>query len=497
MNFGFFKDVSQLGSFKVFFRYPVPRVFLSWYTKLTLFLERRTGVSIKAVIPEKLIMYPPEIYEGLEKIELLKEEGIVKYYTNQLAVFPDEPPMKYRWYAETFVDEGTGMNGFGCDFFNENRAFWAMAGEALERYAIKYFNPNSSENRKESSYKDLGYTNKLNIFLLAGLSPEFRERGLKPYRLKYNENTKFSWVLGTSFISGEPIWVPLQLVSFVTANDMSQGKEPVLIDKITTGVAAHSSHDEATLSGILEIFERDAFMIYWLRKITPQIIDLGSIIDERIEYIQNSFRRYNLELYPLYLKTDTPVHIVASLIIDRTGVGPAASIGACAGFDIVETVYKSIQEAHSARISSRINHETKYKNSEKFTPEALGHIERMEYWTDKNLLPHIQFWTSGKVISVDTITLSYEKNLETHEKLNILKNYLKTNKYETSINNILDPRMEKKIGMSVIAVNIPEFQPLHLRESLPNFHGGRLFEVPEKLSLKTGAKINTIPHFFP
>lgn len=128
-----------------------------------------------------------------------------------------------------------------------------------------------------------------------------------------------------------------------------QHDEPLLRFPISTGAATGVSLDDALYRGICEVVERDAFMITYLNKIVSPQVNLFSIKDKTIYDIANIFKRYKLELVILNLTTDLQIPVFAAVTLDRTGLGPAVSVGLKAGFNIKETIIGAIEESLMVR----------------------------------------------------------------------------------------------------------------------------------------------------
>ncbi|MGH3050467.1 MAG: YcaO-like family protein, partial [Gaiellaceae bacterium] len=134
-------------------------------------------------------------------------------------------------------------------------ALAAAVGEAVERYST-------------------GWTDSAEPVLdtAAGLgdeavSPErfalFSERQYEqagfPFR-PFTAATPICWVRGLALPSCEPAWLPAQLVYMPWR--LRPGETP--IGRATSnGLAAHTTVAEASLTALLELLERDAFMIAW------------------------------------------------------------------------------------------------------------------------------------------------------------------------------------------------------------------------------------------
>ena len=222
--------------------------------------------------------------------------------------------------------------------------------------------------------------------------------------------------------------------------------------------------------------------------------------DSDLERILKIFRRYNLETYILQLTTDFPIHIYLAIVIDRTGLGPAISVGASADFDMKTCLLDALSESLSVRLSLKKNF-----LEEIGAPEELDRHGRLLYWAKEENLPKIDFFLEGPKIKLDLekersiFKESDDKSARRRyyaEKLNLLKKYLERKKYEAVYAELTDPDI-RKIGFRSVQVVIPELQPLHLYESIPYFGGKRLKEIPEKFGFKPAEELNKVPHPFP
>ena len=84
------------------------------------------------------------------------------------------------------------------------------------------------------------------------------------------------------------------------------------------------------------------------------------------------------------------------------------------------------------------------------------------------------------------------------KQLEVLLTFFRENNYQVVYKEILPGKIKRKLnGLTVSMVRVPQFQPLHLRESLPAFGGKRLREVPEKIGFRARKQLNIEPHPFP
>ena len=90
------------------------------------------------------------------------------------------------------------------------------------------------------------------------------------------------WSGGTDLISGEDVALPVRAVYYD-----ARISDPSYVQDSSSGCAAGGSSDEARLFGLLEVIERDAFLLAWYGDLELRMIEPGSITDpESRAYVQ-------------------------------------------------------------------------------------------------------------------------------------------------------------------------------------------------------------------
>lgn len=191
--------------------------------------------------------------------------------------------------------------GFGRAFNYEQAEVSAIA-EALERYAG--MRPTGKRTTVRASYRELG---------VQALDP--RELGLHseeqyslpgyPYT-QYSDDLVCNWVWGYSFQHQRPLLVPERCVYYGMHYWTS---EPPFVYEISNGCALGSCLEEAILHGILEVVERDAFLMVWYARMAVPRVDLTQVDDpliglmvERIFHLTG----YTVHAFNITLNQDIP-----------------------------------------------------------------------------------------------------------------------------------------------------------------------------------------------
>ncbi len=142
--------------------------------------------------------------------------------------------------------------------------------EALERYGG--IEPGGKRTVTSGSYAEL-----------AGQALDPRTLGVHPaasYALPgfafqpFDETVTTRWVWGYSFANAEPILVPEDVAYYRVPHD-TPSERPFLYE-LSNGDAIGGCLEEAILYGILEVAERDAFLMTWYAQMPAPRIDLSS-----------------------------------------------------------------------------------------------------------------------------------------------------------------------------------------------------------------------------
>ncbi|MBI2049599.1 YcaO-like family protein [Candidatus Roizmanbacteria bacterium] len=367
--------------------------------------------------------------------------------------------------------------------FNKKRALLKVLGETIERYSL------STNNNKKfiyKSYKELfseGHS---------ALNPndiiQVLDKKIRPQNALL---TKLHWLQGRSLLSNKNILIPAQLIYVPYVYEHA---EVLLQRSISTGAAAGSSIDDALYRGICEIVERDAFMISYLNMIPSPQIDLSSTQDKEFNSIIKTFKRYKLELVILDLTTDLKIPVFAAIVLDRTRLGPAVSVGLKAGFNVKDTIIGAVEESLMVRFGTR--DQFAYE-SLKYKGEKMISIidDRARFWLPPSSIEYLVFWLKSKNFKkINTKDFDYAKNT-----LKMAIDLLKEKKMEPLYVDITD-KITRKYGFIVLKVIIPQLHPLYLDERYPYLGGNRLYETPVKMGIfrkpKVENQLNKVLHPF-
>ncbi|KKW20690.1 MAG: Bacteriocin biosynthesis cyclodehydratase domain protein [Parcubacteria group bacterium GW2011_GWA1_51_12] len=423
-----------------------------------------------------------DLVSHFKKIIWMKKNGLARGVEHRIAQFHDEPGLvALSVVPQKDMDGNFGSSGVGKSFFDEGAALAKALGETVERMSLFSFSP---PNAVTASPKDLGDT-AVSLDELSGVNTATRARieksdSFRKYHpqaaLSFKEQSEFRWTRANSFLDDKSAYIPLQLVSL--AYSPTNHKEPLLRFLLSTGAAAGKTLDDAILSGILEVVERDAYMITWLNQLAPELLDFEDAPSAKLRMIARAFKRHRLELYLVCLPTDINVPAFLGIAIDRTGIGPAVTVGTKAGFDINDIVDGVAADAIYLRTLMR-------KRGASDELLRHGHIAlktRVFWWWPRERIKDIEILIRGerKPLAYFEDRFSSALSLDsTAARLNFLKNKLEELKLSTYWVDITRDDL-KPLNIPAVVVSIPKMQPLYVDECFPYTDGERLRSVPIK-----------------
>jgi len=387
----------------------------------------------------------------------------------------DEP--KFWYYSATISDRYLKQDGnhfsskaSGVSFFSQKTAILKALAEAIERYSnFAFFKDTVDYIGSYSDLKKMALNPKEFVFFS---DKQLQTKAYK--RFLINDKSLFRWTKIKSLDNKKDYFIPSQLI-YLSYKHVKG--EPIIYPSISTGVAGHFTIEHALLNGIYEILERDAFMIYFLNKLRPKQYDLTSSENKKIKSFLDISKRYNLQIVSLSIKTDVDIPVVATIVIDRSGLAKAVSIGLKSHLDIEKAIIGSINEAFHTRTWIR----------EAYIQNPKG-ISKSELINDSSIRNRGIFWYFPKSISKINFMI---KNLEVikvkneNEKLTVPDQISKLKK-----------ALDKK-GYKIFYKNItPAYFKEIPYERYPLQGGKRLKKVPVGLGYKNNTKLNMYPHPF-
>lgn len=314
--------------------------------------------------------------------------------------------------------------------------------------------------------------------------------------LRHDPTKKIAWVKGKNLVSGERTYIPRQMTSWFGGNN----KKDVFVQTTTNGAAGYFTKTGGVLRGLLEVVQRDAFLVHWLTMIPPRIIKQETLPKEIQEKIQE-FESFGISLYILNT-TSLPIPSVCIAAINAQSEVPQVVVSAATAVTFEEAIQHALKEI--VKTTGMFYYEEneaqlKMSSSRNFEPfvSDFWQIGRQLYWRGIEKMKHFSWFISGERVSYSDVCQGdircstddldrLRKCLAVLQKLGA--DYYPVVYYPENI-------VQKEIGFFVAQVFIPKAFPLYLSEGYGTFESDRL----QEFALSRGVsdwKLNPLPHMF-
>ncbi|MCX4790845.1 TOMM precursor leader peptide-binding protein [Streptomyces sp. NBC_01221] len=210
--------------------------------------------------------------------------------------------------------------------------------EGLERYAGQF--PRAKQPKAYASYSELA-PDALDPTSMGSYRPEFYI-GHNDYYQPYHPDTPTHWVWGYSFSEQRPLLVPEQFVFY-----LDRRPDRKFVQECSNGCASGSSVEEALLHGMLELIERDAFLLCWYGSAKLPEIDQATVVDEEVQFVLDRVARLGYRMRLFDMRVDIPVPAVMAVAERLDGGLGRLCFAAGASLDPVEAVRAAIAETAS------------------------------------------------------------------------------------------------------------------------------------------------------
>ena len=212
--------------------------------------------------------------------------------------------------------------------------------EGLERYAG--LKPRAKKTMVFDSYENL-QPNALNP-VECGLYPqESYSLSGDNFLTPFSPNLNIPWVWAYSFRYARPLLVP-ECIAYYSAHRLNY---PILVYETSNGCASGSTLEEAILFGLLELVERDGFLLTWYAKLEPCRIDPRSCRSSRILSLLDRINRLGYEVHILDARYDMPIpSVIAVGVLPNLELGTLI-VSAGASLDARDTIESALKELGS------------------------------------------------------------------------------------------------------------------------------------------------------
>jgi ribosomal protein S12 methylthiotransferase accessory factor len=364
-------------------------------------------------------------------------------------------------------------------------------GESIERYCGALYEP---ENLRLASFDELGEA-AVDPATFTLFSPEQYLVPGCPYA-PVSHTTPLRWVRGQSLINGCPTLVPAAYVyipyAYATPGERS------FRDQISTGLACALTRAQATYRALLEMVERDAFMLVWHHRVGVPELDLTETQDLKVSRLLEATTGMPATCRAFLLTLDIPIPVIlVTFISDHP---PLLALGLAADLCPIRALTRALEEACLTyvgvdRMIKDVSPET-LRSSDRLTIEqqALAHAVLPELRQSCEFLSRSQ----ARVRLADFPSPSgVDDELEAVQTVLRALSGVATDVVAVDVTT---PDIDE-VGFAVVRAVIPDLQPLDTNDQFRHLGGSRLRVLPARLDrlklLADTRGLNPYPHPFP
>ncbi|MFD2445199.1 TOMM precursor leader peptide-binding protein [Bacillus sp. CGMCC 1.16607] len=317
----------------------------------------------------------------------------------------------------------------------------------------------------------------------------------------FHPDNPMDWVWGYSFLQERPILVPELLAYY------SLGYEEGFVYETSNGCALGGSLEEAIFHALMEVVERDSFLLTWYAKLPLPRIDLQSANDKELDMMVERIRE--VTGYDLYFYNSTMEHEIPSVWAvakNRRSKGLNLICAAGASLDPVRAVKSTIYEL----AGMMFRHDEKLEKNRLKYEEMLLDPFKVRTMEDHGMLyglpdaeerlnfllgDHRPLRTFAEEFKPTQANTDLKDDL-----LDILQRFRRLN-LEVIVVDQTTP-ITKRNGLFCVKVLIPGMLPMTFGHHLTRVKGlERVLMVPMQLGFRktplTFEQLNPYPHPFP
>lgn len=371
-------------------------------------------------------------------------------------------------------------------------ALIATLGEAIERYCMLFYDKSKMIFAPHREVRD----DAVDLDLVRYFSRQQIEEGSFPYGY-CSEDTPIYWTWAHSLTTGRQRLVPSSQVYLNYRRDEGEGSAG---RNASTGLAAGSTLEEAILSGLYEVIERDAFAILWLlrqpgRRVRIDDDELMATLRDRFHY-DHPF--VDLEVFDITL--DIPIPSIFTVMRRPLEFGPALILSSVTRLSPKEAMQKALREmGQSAPYLRFLRHEFRdwepapdHSDVRTFDHHFTLYSKRPEMIDEA-----MEFCTGVE----EEIALSEIPDRSTGRALGdieVCRELIESAGFEVLVVDITTDDI-RDLGFHVVRVLVPGLVPLHGDHNRPFLGVPRLREISHKMGwdVDPDTPFNRHPHPFP
>lgn len=314
-----------------------------------------------------------------------------------------------------------------------------------------------------------------------------------PYR-RVDETTPLRWARGRS-LDGRPCWLPAQLVYL--AAELTAG-EPPFAPATSSGLACGSTAQEATIAALLELLERDAFMLVWRNRLSLPRLDVSGDRD-LCRFHDEVVAPSGLRCTTVDLSVFHGVPTVLALVRSEEPDPVALAVGAAAAPHVRTAWKRAVCEAFAARAWARALALAQPAEAPRGPADVVTFADHVRLYAGRATASAACFLDAAPETrpAADVRALEGETAQEVFDA--IVQRFRRAGA-DAFLVDVTPPDL-CAASLRVVRALAPELCALDVGGAAPLLGGRRLLEAPWRAGLVPArlerARLNALPHPFP
>jgi ribosomal protein S12 methylthiotransferase accessory factor len=382
-------------------------------------------------------------------------------------------------------DVAGGVGGVGL---TEDEALICAIGECVERYATAVYDADALPFASEAELGDAA----VGVAAFQLFSPRQYAHPEFPFA-QPRADVPMHWARARRLSDGAPRLVPASLV-YLPWRPLDPSSDLHFLS-VSTGQACHPDGARATLTGLYEVIERDAYMLTWLRRLPLPRVDprtdpaVAAIVDAALGGTE-------LVLHVFDMTLDTRVPAYLCYADGPSPHGRVIGTGAAARLDARAALVKAVLESVHTWLYARdiLERRPGYQPAPDYA-DVREFEDHVRLFCNPEMREHLGFLLDGDARAAprdDRPPATAEGELaEVLARLAAVG----LEAYEVDV----APADVAACGYRVVKVLIPGAVPLTAIHAIPSVGSARLDSVPRALGWDAAlaAPLSSIPHSFP
>ncbi|MFK3937451.1 YcaO-like family protein [Alkalihalobacillus sp. NPDC078783] len=327
---------------------------------------------------------------------------------------------------------------------------------------------------------------------------------------KYDTNNRIFWRNVYSLTNQEYVLAPEQIIYFASNEFYEDSQQQIYLSDSSNGTALGSNTIEASLGGLFELIERDAFLVHWYSKSSPLRLDHVDQLDSReinmmIAYL-HAFG-YEVHIFDITLESEVPTYWVLLELREDDDSKIAFYTTAGTNIDPVKALESALIEA-STSIRAFIGYKEK-KYQDKEVNDYINDYSKVEQLEDhlflyssKKMAFAFQFAvnTNRRIDAVQSM-IHHKKKMQFFSSQDQLFNALikkLSNYHDQILQANLTSESLRRFELNCVKIVVPSMQNVSFGYLYQNINRSRIKQAVQLNDLDGQTEVmNNEPHPFP